>query len=183
MNIINDLLLYMASGVIILGFLVFLLNFITKGFFMNFLKVRGSQGKKVMISIQSATDRYYRASNFDGEKFSFKNRTGEKCLLNNTDPRAVYSSMGVYWIDYNEVTKSIVTPEGKSYPGIDLQKMDSLLDRAIQKPAELDKRLTIMLILSIVMIILVVGLGFILFQNYQILTQILAKIGSATVIK
>lgn len=46
------------SGVI--AILFFGLNFLTKGFIVQYLKVKGSRGKKILLFLHTATDTYFR---------------------------------------------------------------------------------------------------------------------------
>jgi hypothetical protein len=165
------------SFLILIGSLIFSLNWLQRGFLFTFIKVRGARGKKLLTEVHGANDVYYRVGQFIGTDYYYKNREGKQCLYANIDPSCVIQTMGVQKIEIDEINKSIWNREGTIFQGNDPVHVDQIVKRAMEGAGSENKVLKILIILFIIMLIVIlVQMGF-SYKIYQVLQNTnLAKI-------
>jgi len=180
----NEAIIYLLSytAVILLGFLI--MQFLTNGFLLTFLKVKSSRGKKVLIWIHGVSDTYFQHGYFDEDLLVFKNRskdfTGKKPLLRVKVPRGCISrTLNVNFIQYDEETGGVINPI-TAFSGVSSNEpkvYDNLITRAIEAGAsELKENIVIVLIVMVLIALLVVG--FLVFKNQQLITTIASVSGN-----
>lgn len=159
-EIILDAIYVLIGLVIAIVAFIGSLNFLMKGMPMAYLKTRISNGKKLLIRVNSAIDKYYTTGYItQGNVLNFKLR-GEKenCCINNITEEHYYFSMGVHCIDVNEeplyaLSKRQEVPVSLPDPKI----FDSLLKRAMMAPSENTKQFIILLICMVVIFLVACG--------------------------
>jgi hypothetical protein len=178
-EVLQQMIYYIASylAVILIGF--FLINFMSNGFFTKFFIVKGSRGKKVLLKIHSVTDVYFVPGRFEESMLLFKDRAGNKKRIS-AKRNCVYRAMGVNCVEIDESTNAIITKNFEAIEGHDAAKTDNLIVRAIELPAQEDKREKIMMLLIVGIAILCLAIAFIVYNNYSAL-QSLSNITVGTV--
>ena len=126
-----------------IGFMVWIV--LLKNFTINYLKVKFSGGKKLLVKVVSPAGDYYTAGQFDKGHVTFPTRK----RVDNKDPRrtlfvesfgdAIYHSFGVTCIDVDDLKDSIYYRHSDQYhsiPGYNSEYFDELLKTAVAKPSE-----------------------------------------------
>jgi hypothetical protein len=146
-------------GVLVLGFS--LINFLSAGFLIRFIRVKASGGSKILLKVRSATDHYFKVAQFSERTLRYTARgQKEKKLIPIPKENFLYRSMKVWCADVDEEKNCFITPEGKELETYDAEKYEQLVARALYKPTLMDKNEKIILILLIAIILGVVILFF-----------------------
>jgi len=167
-EVIVQTLYFMASYVGLFLIIFFVLNWLTKGFILSFLKVKASQGKKILSMVHSATDVYFSVGSMDDLVYNFKRRDKKKSVVTNVKDK-FFSMCGVFVLSHSEDGKTIYTKEGKAFEGNDGRTVDNYLNRIIKSPQLEDNFRKFLLILNI---ILVLGVGAALYFLFVIYDKI-----------
>jgi len=174
-EVMREMMLIIGSylAVFVIGFV--LINFLSAGFLIKFLRVRASRGKLILIKVKSATDHYYRTGLITEKQLKYRARgQKEDKSISIPDGEILYRAMSCYCIDVDEETNAIITPKGEKIDTYDAEKYEQLIIRALYKPALMDKNEKIMLLLLIGCL---VGLAIVFFfvksidENVMLLTQ------------
>lgn len=181
-DVLREMALIIGSyiGVIVIGFA--LMNFLSGGFLIKFLRVKASRGKLILIKVKSVTDHYYKAGLISEKSLKYKAR-GQKEKKNITIPdgEILYRSMGCWCVDVDEETNEVITVWGEKIDTYDAEKYEQLVIRALYTPALMDKNEKIMLLLLIACIL---GLAIVFFyvksidENLLLVTQRLANLNT-----
>jgi len=142
-------------GIIVIGFA--LINFLSGGFLIKFIKVRASRGKLVLVKVRSITDHYYRTGLISEKSLRYTARgQSDRKIIPLPAGNILYRSMAVWCIDVDEESNDIINTSGESVQTYDAEKYEQLIIRALYKPALMDKNEKIMLILLIACVLGVV---------------------------
>ena len=163
------------GGLIVMLFVA--LNIMTKGFLLQYLKVKGSQGKLLLARIHSVTDTYYRSVKVVEGAFECKTRSKEVKRLPMADSE--YSSyitreLGVSVLDSNEDFSKLYNYDFKGvafFDNYDAGRNQSLFLRIKNRPQPLNKKEG--LILGVIVITLLV-VAFVAFKTMKLEEAILA---------
>jgi hypothetical protein len=85
--------------------------------------------------------------------------------INNISAEDIYRDMGVFFVEIDAETNSILRPNLEGVEGFDAEKWNSLYLRALYRPTLLDQKTQIMLILCGITLLLLI---FTLFFTYQV---------------
>lgn len=133
-------------GIIVIGFA--LINFLSAGFLIKFIRVRASRGKLILIKVKSVTDQYFRTGLISEKMLRYKARgQKEQKLVPIPDEAVLYRAMNVWCMDVDEETNEIIMPSGERAETYDAEKYEQLVIRALYKPALMDKNEKIMLLM------------------------------------
>ncbi len=175
--------LYIIGGYLLLFFsMIFSLNWLSKGFMWQWLRVRMSRGAKILVCIHGAQDVYYKSGVFNESNLETKNRKKEKTLYVGIKPGFVYNTLGVQAIDIDEVNKCVWNREGASVQGNDPVEADILYRRCLKKPAEANLLIRVLIITLIVLVLALVIMGFMGYQlnnSYVSLAETFRNVTSA----
>jgi len=166
----------MAFGGLILMLFVSL-NIMTKGFLLQYLKVKGSQGRLILARIHSVTDTYYRSCKIVEGAFEATTRSKEKKRLPIADSEYscyINRELGISVIDTDEDFKKLYNYDFKGvafFDKYDAGRNQSLFLRIKNRPQAVNKKEAI--ILAVVVISLLV-VGFVAFQQMKLEEAILA---------
>jgi len=164
-DVLQQMIMIIGSylGVIIIGFA--LINFLTAGFLIKFIRVRASRGKLILIKVKSTTDQYYRTGMISERTLIYKARgQKENKRVSIPEGAGVYRAMNIWCMDCDEETNEIILPSGKKVDTYDAEKYEQLIIRALYKPALMDKNEKIILIMLAV-VILGLGITFMYVKN------------------
>lgn len=173
-----DMMLYVVSYSIIIFGIIFLLNFLTKGFILKYLRVKASRGAKSLVRVHALTEVKYRIGWVSDATLHYKeDRKTIKHLK--AGKFNVLRELGINIFEVDEERSSIRTIDWRVSSGHNTDHFDGLLVRALQKPNLVDKtKETIMFFLQVVQTVL---LGVALFLLYNISQQIGQFTGGAVI--
>jgi len=152
---------------LVIVFAVLLLNFFMQGFFIKYFKVRASRGKKVLIQVEGLVDRYYTTGIVMDEFLIYKKRHSKNQARLKLPIGATYICLGIKWVNVSESKNAIMTSDYTSVSGYDAELIETLYKRALYKPALVDNKQKLLLGLIIAILIGILVLGFMIYQNYQ----------------
>jgi len=133
-------------AIILIGFA--LMNFLTGGFLIKFLRVKASNGKRVLVKVKGVTDHYYKTGKISEKALTYRARAQkEDKIITIPDGNVLYRSMKVWCIDVDEDTNQVILPSGELSDTYDAEKYDQLITRAMYKPSLMDKNEKIMLLM------------------------------------
>jgi len=156
----NDLISVILGygAVLLIG--IFVLSFLFRGFFWQFLRVRASLGRKILIKARAINRDYFIVGKVEGEFLVFKSSKEEKRIAI-SDRNVFYKSLGIIWVDLDETKNTLVKPDYTGATGFDAVLYNNLYLRALYKPAitdNLDKIMILMVIVGIILNIVVIVL-------------------------
>jgi len=163
------------AGVILLLFVS--LNIMTKGFLIQYLRVKASQGKFILARIHSVTDTYYRPAKIVEGFLQTKTRHKEEFSLPISDSDYsgyIYRELGISVIEIDEQAKKLLNFDFKGVSFIenfDAGRTQSLLMRIKNRPQPMNKNTTIILV-GLFMIVIIVA--FIAFKVIKLEESIIA---------
>jgi hypothetical protein len=136
--------------VMVIGILI--IATLQRGFFMPFLRVKSSFGKFLLLKIKDVDKDRYKVGEIVDGVLTYKTEGGKE-RIPISDSSVIYRSLGISWIDFNAVTKEFNKPDFTKISSYDPDKIDSLIERAIYRPAAVDNAIKLIMILVIVAII------------------------------
>lgn len=154
----NPFLTQTLAYVVVFVLLFVIFNFLTRGFLLNYLKVKGSRGKKIFVKIRAPIEDYTVLGVPSEGTVKFKDRSGSEkrvCL----PKEAIIRYLGVYWIEVDEESGSVATKDFSIVPGFDPAKIENLIVRALTRPPLSQKKdIIIYLGIGLVVILLIIVL-------------------------
>lgn len=147
--------IYILIGLILaIGAFITSLNFLMKGMPMAYLKVRLSNGKKVLVRVNSTIDKYWTTGIIKDNILDTKFRNDKtEIKVNNVNSSHYYWSMGVHCIDIQESKTPFAYLRTGEVPTPDLlpnaKVFDTLLQLARMSPKKQQKEFIILLIVII----------------------------------
>lgn len=159
---------------IIIGLFV-LLNIYMHGFFIKYMRVKASRGKKLMVQVNTLVDKYLVMGHIEDNFLIYKKRNSkDKCRL--TVPAgAVYKDLGINFIDVDESTNNIkvlVQPDYRVIEGHDAETTEALYIRCLNKPSMIDNKTKVIIALLVVVLVGLLVLGLFNFQIYKKITAL-----------
>lgn len=156
------------GAVLVLGF--FLVNFIQRGFFLKFLRVRMSLGRLVLIKIREVNRDLYATGEIIEGFLVFKQKTagGKKETKRVSIPKdkaIFYRTIGITMVDIDSERNSFCTIDYEAADGFDAVKFQDLYLRALYKPALLDANQKLIIVLIAVNMLLVIGCLYMEYRN------------------
>jgi hypothetical protein len=153
--------------------LVIILNWFQHGFFWQYIRVKSSRGKKLLVQVNTIMDKYYRIGYITEGFLLYKKRHNkEKCRLC-VPPGAVYKNLGIYFIDVDEEKNCIRVADYSVVEGFDAEKIEGYMIRLLKKPSLQDnKQLLIIVFLLVIMLLAFVIIGLIIDMKKKLGLQI-----------
>ena len=158
---------------IVMGLTLFVISVVQKGFFLRYLKVRFSFGRLIMVKVRSVHRDYYRIGWIEEGFLKFKDKKETQnyiCRVKIKDRGVFYRALNVLWVDFDELTKSLVKVDFTAISGYDPVSFDELLCRALKRPQTNDKIIYLILVASIVSAIAGVLAFYLLFMQGEEIT-------------
>jgi hypothetical protein len=166
----NEIVQIMISYVAIIFLAIGIVQWLTAGFFFVFMKVRASQGRKVLVKVKSVTDWYFKAGLVSEGFLVYKARgqKEKKRIPLDKEQKIIFRSMSVWNLMIDEETNAFLTPDGlKAIDSFDAEKYEQLNIRALYKPALMDQNEKIMLGMIAVALLASVVSAFLVFKSGQ----------------
>ena len=158
MEIIYFTISYLA--VIVIFYL--LMNFLSNGFFSQFIRVKLSRGSLTLVEIKGLSNTYYRPGKVSEEWITFKNRNKDQKKIKVTK-NSIERVMGLDRVTVMEVSNQVLSHSNDLSDGFDPVKFDHLLQRALMKPTIKNPKD----LMKAILLIMVLG-GVLLYLVYQI---------------
>ena len=176
-DIYTDALMIIGSyvGVILLTFFSF--QFFSAGFISKWFRVKTSRGKLVLVKVKGIMQDYYRAGRIEQSFLFFKDNHKEARRIKL--PRdCLYRSIGVHIVDVDDEKNAVNKLNYEAVSGFDAQKYEELYVRALYKPNVFDNKQKIVLYILIAVLLGVVIIGFLVFNQGEQITELLLKVGA-----
>ena len=162
------------GGLIALFFVA--MNFLTKGFFATYLRVKASQGRGVLVRVHSAVDLYYKYGKWEDGFLKFKNRGKEQKSIKVEEAsfkRLIHHSMGVALIEVEEEANKILTTDWEVVKfTVDTGRLNTTLIRIKNRPVPKSKQEQILILLAVLSFLAILFLAFKLNNLEQIITEL-----------
>jgi len=158
----TDIFLVMGSYIVIILISLVIMAWLLAGFFFPFIRVKTSRGKLLLIKVQKNTGTDWVTAEEKEDQLVFKYQKEVKRISQYKE--GIYRAFNLNVVDIDPATWSVLKRDYKGVTGHDPTKVDSLLVRALMRPAKLSNKDLIMILL---LIIILVGVGFIAYKlNY-----------------
>lgn len=170
MNLLTiELIIFFGTAIL----LFILINLWTKGFLLQYMKVRGSRDRGQMVMVNSASDVYFRSGKLDGEWLIYTDRNKNKKRLNiaGATPRRIFGFpvwetdeeknalltnrkvnglFGKTFEIHDETSPHLMVRTWDNREGHDAIKTDNLYERVLTAPVITDNKQLIILIACII---------------------------------
>ena len=145
------------GGVIFLLF--FSLNFLTKGFLLVYLRVKASQGKRILARINTASDIYYKPGKFADGHFIYKDRSKTEKSIPIASVEFhdfVRHTMGVPVVEINEEGEKLVNKDFEivKLVNVDPARQNSLILRIKNLPKKNSQQEQIKWLIRIALVVI-----------------------------
>lgn len=165
-------------AVIVIGFA--LINFLTWGFLIIYLRVKGSRGQKTLVAVRGTTRDFYKVGVLDEGWLVYTHKKKEKKRLK-CGGESVFRTMGVNAVQVDEETNSVVKPDFSVASGFDAVKFENLFLRALYAPTLQSKREQFIIIALVGVIIAVAIIGFLVYKMSGQVDLLIEKLPSAVI--
>jgi hypothetical protein len=166
-EVMGEFIRYVISYIGVAVLIFFVINFLTKGFLLVYLRVKASQGSKVLVEINSATDEYYRVGKFEDGFFKFKNRAKEEKAIQMDEAvfkKFIVHTMGVCKVEVDEPGNTFIDKDFQTYNfSVDSGRLNTILMRIKNRPVPKTKQEILLLVLLLLI------LGAVVFMFYRVI--------------
>lgn len=142
-----------------------------RGFFWKYYKVKTSFGRLLMVKIRTSLRDYPEIGYIEDEFLVYKHK-GEKHRLSMPKTNPIYTFISIKWIDVNEETGAICTPDYSTVSGLDAVKYNNIYTRALTAPQISDNTMKILIVISVIILLGVGAALYLSFHNYDVLNQL-----------
>jgi hypothetical protein len=151
--------LIQTGGYIVVIIIAFgLMNFLTKGFIWEYLKVKLSRGKKILVKAHDVTDSYYIASKIDAKKnLLVKDRAKNIFTFSDINISYIRRELGLNIIEVDLTNQTLIKRDFSESTGFDLTATDNMINRAVMLPKLGEEKLSKEMIIAIITLIAVIG--------------------------
>ena len=128
--------LWIVGSYIVAGLLFYLLlNFLTKGFIGQYIKVKMSRGRLILVKCYDVTDTYYKAGCVDSKRnLVIKDRNKKVHTFSNITPEFIGRELGMNLTEVELVKGLLVKRDFSGYSAYDLTMLDEMVNRALMLP-------------------------------------------------
>lgn len=161
---------------IVMALTALILGVILKGFLWRYIAVRVSFGEKCIVRNVGIDKTFYRVGHVEESFLVFKAHKKEEKRINLTGTSPFYRSMAVTWVDIDDQTNAVLTPQLDGIATFDAVKYDNLYKRTLTRPQIADNKDRIILGAIIITAIVALAIAWMTYQIYAQQPQILAQI-------
>ena len=141
-----EIIVQVSTYFLVLVMAVGALALIFKGLFWQYIRVRTSLGRLVLVKIRSVNRDFFRVGRVEESMLVFKGTTGMK-RISVESKDSFYRSLNVNWVDIDEEKNCIIKPDMTGITGFDAEKYENLYLRALYRPESVNKKEIIIIIL------------------------------------
>lgn len=167
----NQVLLQASYYGIAMLIVILAIGFMQRGFFWKYFRVRMSFGRFVLVKIRNVLRDHYSIGRIEDGFLVFKLH-GDHVRMNVRDPRAIYKSIAVNWVDVDEEKNAVMLTTYEAVTGYDAKKFDNLYVRCLTRPGITTMRDKILLVVVVVTGLIVIGSLVLGVQNYMIIKEL-----------
>jgi hypothetical protein len=161
-----DQVYYFVISYAAVAFIIFfVINWLSAGFLLNFIRVKASRGRLSLVRVRTITGDYFRPGAISDGFLVYTNREKAKKRLGVRDRSFIASAMGVKVVDVDDVSNVVLTPDGRSESGYDAIKYENLYVRTLMAPKLEDKFIKIILICVIIGVLVTVVVGVLVYKQ------------------
>ena len=163
----NQFFYFMLAGAILIFLIVSLLNFMSNGFLMAWVKAKISRGKKILIIMKTKLGFYPAYGKIQGDSFIFLDRETKKDSNNRIpkrvkipdDQKSPFFRLFNVWVCFvdestNTFTQIRTNGSASEISGFDPILQESLILRALSRPT-FEQKKTIFFIIIIILLIVI----------------------------
>lgn len=161
----NEILVQTGYYAVVMILSVGLISILLKGFFWNYIKVRFSFGKYVMVKIRAVNRDYYKVGRINEGDLVYMAGKYEEKRINIPDNSVFYSSLGLVWVDVDEMLNCIIKPDMEITEGFDAVKYNNLYVRALTRPQITDNKDRMMIGIALLLAVLIIVVGFLVYKQ------------------
>jgi len=128
-----DLMIYVLSYAIVIigGFL--LINFLTNGFVLKWIVIKGSRGKKILIEEYDKISVKFRVGEFKDNLLRYKVEGGQHKLISNVPKESIERKYNIPFVAIDGEKNAVMNiPDNSLVTGHDPIKIDSYFERIIK---------------------------------------------------
>lgn len=165
-------------GLVMILTIVFI-ALLMRGFFMNYVKVRTSFGRLVMIKVRSRLRDYFKRGWVEDGYLCYERKNGFMDVSTvririPSDEKVFYRCLSVLWVDIDEEKNVLCGTDYEAVDGYDAIKFDNLLKRALTRPninTGIEKLMVFLLIIIVIMAVIGALMGYLSMAKIQKLTE------------
>lgn len=135
MTLFTDVLIQVTAYITVMVVTFAIFNFLSKGYLRNYLIVKASRGRKILVRVITYTGIYYKPGKIDSGVLQYKNIPTKDKDTYKIERDSLIQEMGINLITIDETTKKVIKPSTETTEGHDTTKFDYLLQRALYKPS------------------------------------------------
>jgi len=179
MSFFSEIMIQAGFYAIAMALCFFVVGVLQKGFFLNYVRVRLSFGRFILVKMRAKHRDYFRVARISDNFIIFKDleekgKNRRISLKGKENP--FYRCLNVLWIDIDEEKNTIIIPKtNEEVSGFDAKKSDDLYTRAISRPSVDDKNKKIILWLLIGIGLACIVIAYLTYMNYGMIAQLIQK--------
>lgn len=154
--------------------LFFIMQWLTHGFVLKFMRVKGSREKNIMVKMRSKLGDYLIIGRLHEREVIFKKRgSKQKSTLNiplkedGSLESVFYRFLGIVWCDVDEEKNAFSTLDFKGVQGFDDERQEGLIQRALYKPSPHGRNEIILIVLLVIVIVVAIVGCVMSYQTYK----------------
>jgi hypothetical protein len=178
---LNEIIAVAISYFVVLCLAIGIIGYNLQGFFITYFRVKFSRGKKIVVKVRDMIRPKYIVGHIEGEELLFKYHKDTKRI--NIERDDIYTDLKVQFVEVDPTLDCVINfgKVIKGVPGFDADKHNSLYLRCLYRPTLLDSKtnwILGLLILSLLLTVVVIGLGYQNMRMDKLLLQNLEYIRS-----
>lgn len=170
---------YVGYGLFAMVVVFFGLNWMLGGLLRPFLEVKRSRGKKVLIRIRHPVQDYFLAGKIEENFLIFTDREGSTRRIS-MQKGVVSRAATIYWVEIDDEKNCFFSRHtSEAVPTYDPVKVDNLLVRSLVRPGIFGDQTVKMIVgLTMITLVLVIGVGFLVYQNSEAISLVMQQVQS-----
>jgi len=178
--VMQEVLNYMLAFGGLVAILFFGMNFLTKGFIWQYIRVKAGRGKKILLRIHSPTDIYYRPGTNKEGSLEWTDRSGMKKAFPFGDSElGIFSTheMGINVVNIDEFGNKLLKKDFKivKFVNIDPGRIESLILRIKNRPVADSTIEKVKFFIMIATFLGILYIAFTMTKNQELITSTLAN--------
>lgn len=135
MTVATDVFWIIGSYIVIIILIYVIFNFVTKGFISQYLKVKISRGKLILVKCYDVTDTFYKAGKVDSKRsLIVKDRNRKIHTFGNVNKDYLQRELGTNLMEVDLVKGIIIKRDFSEATAYDLTLTDDMVNRALMLP-------------------------------------------------
>lgn len=167
MSGIIDALWITGSYIVVFIIIYLIINFLTKGFFHQYMRVKISRGRLILVECHDVTDTYYKGGFIDSKRnLVVKDRYKKIHTFSNMEKKYIGRNLGVNLIAVDLQRGLVIEKDFSGSSAFDLTMLDELVNRALMLP-RLKKDDKLEALKWVLLILILAGVGICIYMISQ----------------